>query len=198
MALFKKIIAAATFVALSITAIVPTALAQGTMIIVIDQARIMRDSAGGQDIARKLAAIGQTMQSELEGEAGALQTEGQALETRRANLTPEALQADTELQSQFQSFLAKRQAFQRKQQVRAQELQQTEQTAWAEFFQALEPVLEQVVTERGAQLMIDRSSITFAAPELDATDLAITKIDALKPTVNVTRARLPAQPAAAQ
>lgn len=172
----------------------PDASAQGTNTIVIDRNRIMRDSTGGQDIANKLNAIGTTIQTELETEAAALDTEGKALETRTANLTNEAIQADAALLAQVQSFARKRQFFQQKQQIRARELQQTEQNAWSEFFSKLGPVVEEVANERNAQLVLERGSIYFSSPALDATDTVISKMNVVSPTVVVTRARLQAPP----
>lgn len=193
---FKTFIFAVSLVVASLTFPTQSAQAQGANIVVIDQARILRESAGGQDIQRKLQAIGQTIQAELQAEQSALGTEGRALEGRLANKSEEAIRADTGLVSQMQSFQRKQQAFVQKSQVRQQELAQTEQNAIAEFYGALEPVLEQVLAERGGNLMLERSSVLIAQPALDATDLAISKINATKPTVTVSRVRLPTQPAA--
>lgn len=193
---FKTFLIAACLAFASFASPTPSADAQGATIVVIDQARILRESAGGQDLQRKLQAINQTIQSELAAEQSALETEGRALEGRTANKSPEVIRADTALVSQMQSFNRKRQALAQKSQVRAQELQQTEQNAIAEFYTALEPVLEQVMAERGGDIMMERSTMLMATPALDATDLAISKINATKPTVTVSRVRLPTQPTA--
>ena len=192
---FKTFIIAASLVFASLAYPTPSADAQGATIVVIDQARILRESAGGQDLQRKLQAINQTIQSELQSEQSALETEGRALQSSTANKSAEVIRADTALVSQMQSFERKRQSLAQKSQIRAQELQQTEQNAITEFYTALEPVLEQVMAERGGDIMLERSSILFAGPALDATDLAISKINATKPTVTVSRVRLPTQPA---
>ena len=192
---FKTLVFAVSLVVASLTFPTQSAEAQGANIVVIDQARILRESAGGQDIQRKLQAIGQTIQSELQAEQSALETEGRALEGRLANKSEEAIRADTGLVSQMQSFQRKQQAFVQKSQIRQQELAQTEQNAIAEFYSALEPVLEQVLAERGGNLMVERSSVLIAQPALDATTLAISKINAAKPSVTVSRVRLPTQPA---
>lgn len=192
---FKTLVFAVSLVVASLTFPTQSAEAQGANIVVIDQARILRESAGGQDIQRKLQAIGQTIQSELQAEQSALETEGRALEGRLANKSEEAIRADTGLVSQMQSFQRKQQAFVQKSQIRQQELAQTEQNAIAEFYSALEPVLEQVLAERGGNLMVERSSVLIAQPSLDATTLAISKINASKPSVTVSRVRLPTQPA---
>ena len=192
---FKTLVFAVSLVVASLTFPTQSAEAQGANIVVIDQARILRESAGGQDIQRKLQAISQTIQSELQAEQSALETEGRALEGRLANKSEEAIRADTGLVSQMQSFQRKQQAFVQKSQIRQQELAQTEQNAIAEFYSALEPVLEQVLAERGGNLMVERSSVLIAQPALDATTLAISKINASKPSVTVSRVRLPTQPA---
>lgn len=192
---FKTLVFAVSLVVASLTFPTQSAEAQGANIVVIDQARILRESAGGQDIQRKLQAISQTIQSELQAEQSALETEGRALEGRLANKSEEAIRADTGLVSQMQSFQRKQQAFVQKGQIRQQELAQTEQNAIAEFYSALEPVLEQVLAERGGNLMVERSSVLIAQPSLDATTLAISKINASKPSVTVSRVRLPTQPA---
>ena len=192
---FKTLVFAVSLVVASLTFPTQSAQAQGANIVVIDQARILRESAGGQDIQRKLQAISQTIQSELQAEQSALETEGRALEGRLANKSEEAIRADTGLVSQMQSFQRKQQAFVQKGQIRQQELAQTEQNAIAEFYSALEPVLEQVLAERGGNLMVERSSVLIAQPALDATTLAISKINASKPSVTVSRVRLPTQPA---
>ena len=192
---FKTLVFAVSLVVASLTFPTQSAEAQGANIVVIDQARILRESAGGQDIQRKLQAISQTIQSELQAEQSALETEGRALEGRLANKSEEAIRGDTALVSQMQSFQRKQQSFVQKSQIRQQELAQTEQNAIAEFYSALEPVLEQVLAERGGNLMVERSSVLIAQPALDATTLAISKINASKPSVTVSRVRLPTQPA---
>ena len=186
------------FIALALTASSITlfpmqaAVAQGANIVTFDQARVMRDTTGGKDITRKVQAIGNSMKTELETEGRALDTEGRSLETRTANLTREALAADTGLRTQLESFSRKRQSFQQKGQIRQAELQQTEQTAWAEFFKAMQPVVQEVANERGAQIILERTSTAYSAPNLDATDLIISKMNARSPSFTVTRARIQA------
>ena len=193
---FKTFLIAASLVFASLALPIHDADAQGSTIITVDENRVLRESAGGQDIQRKLQAIGQTVQSEIQSEQAALETEGRALEGRLANKSEEAIRADTALVSQMQSFQRKQQAFVQKRQIRQQELVQTEQNALTEFNTALAPVLEQVLAERGADVMMARSGLIAVNPALDATDLVISKINAVKPSVTVSRVRLPTQPAA--
>ncbi|MEL6473770.1 MAG: OmpH family outer membrane protein [Pseudomonadota bacterium] len=172
------------------------ALAQGTKIVVIDQARIMRDSKAGNDIRTKVTNIENQMKSELQPTATQLETQGKALQAKTANMTPEAQQADTALRTEFQAFLQKRQQYEQDRGIRAQELALTERKAWNTFFQSLQPVLQEVVNENGADIMMDRSEVVFSSPSVDVTGSVISKLDAKTPTVAVTRERMPQQQAA--
>ena len=55
-------------------------------------------------------------------------------------------------------------------------------------------MLQEVVTETGAQVMMDRSDLIFADPAIDSTALVISKLDARSPTMVVTRQTAPTQP----
>lgn len=175
----------------TVTAIAPVAAAQGTTTVVIDQARILRDSKAGKDVLTKLAGIESAMERELQPVADALNTEGQAIEAKTKDMTPEAMRADAALKTQVTAYATKAQNFNRDRQIAAQELQLTERKAWSDFYVGLRPVLQEVVTERGAQLMLDRSEVTYADPAIDATAAVISKLDIAMPTVNVVRQKLP-------
>lgn len=175
----------------TVTAVAPVAAAQGTTTVVIDQARILRDSKAGKDVLTKLAGIESAMERELQPVADALNTEGQAIEAKTKDMTPEAMRADAALKTQVTAYATKAQNFNRDRQIAAQELQLTERKAWSDFYVGLRPVLQEVVTERGAQLMLDRSEVTYADPAIDATAAVISKLDIAMPTVNVVRQKLP-------
>lgn len=173
-------------------AFAPNAAGQGVNIITYDQARIMQETTGGKDISQKVSAIGNSMKTELESEGRALDTESKSLETRTANLTREALAADTNLRTQLEAFGRKRAAFQQKSQIRQAELQRTDQAAWGEFFKELQPAIAEVAAERNAQLVIERSQASFVSPNLDVTSILISKMNSRKPSFTVTRARIQA------
>ncbi|MEM7662982.1 MAG: OmpH family outer membrane protein [Pseudomonadota bacterium] len=196
MAPLRMLIAALSLTFIALSALPFEASAQGTKIIVVNQSRIVGESAAGQDIQRKLQAIGQTMQSELSSEGSALETEGNALQSRTANMTQEAIAANPELMSLVQSFAQKQQALIVKEQRIRQELALTEQNAISQLNTFLQPVLEQVFDEQGADIMMNRATVVAAGPNVDVTDDVIAKLNAAATTINVTRARLPEQQAA--
>ncbi|MBR9834843.1 MAG: OmpH family outer membrane protein, partial [Alphaproteobacteria bacterium] len=90
----KSILAAVALGTSTVAIAAPVATAQGTTVVVIDQAKIMRDSKAGKDIQTKLEAIEGAMERELQPTADQLNAEGQAIEAKTANMTPEAMRAD--------------------------------------------------------------------------------------------------------
>ncbi|MEM5517477.1 OmpH family outer membrane protein [Henriciella sp. AS95] len=194
MKLFKAAMASLAMLVSGAAVTAPVAVAQGTNVIVIDQAKIMRDSAGGKDIISKVNGIETTMQNELKPTAESIAAEGQALEAKTANMTMEAISADAALRAEVEAYARKAQDFNRKRQIAAAELQATERKAWGDFFTAMQPVLQEVVTEKGADVMLDRSDAVWAGASVDATDLVISKMNAKLPTVNVVRQKMPTQP----
>ena len=193
MKLFNAALASAAVLFSTAIVAAPDAAAQNSEVVVFDQARIMRDSAGGQDIIRKVGQIETTIQSELTPEANALQQQGESLEARTANMSMEAIGADEALRTEVEAYAQRAQQFNRNRQIAGAELQATERAAWARFYQALEPVLEQVVTETGANVMLDASQAVWSSESVDVTQSVITKIDAAMPTVEVTRQTLTAE-----
>jgi len=182
--------------ALSLTAAsltVPAALAQGTKVIVIDSAKIIRDSKAGLDIRAKLKTLGESMSAELKPEADQLASELKTLEANIKAVAPEARANDAGLKAQVQTYAAKEAPFNRKRQIMAQELNLTRQKAWTDFRLALNPVLQQVVTEQSADLMIDRANAVYAGAAIDVTDSIIAKLDAATPTITVQRQKIPVQ-----
>lgn len=176
------------------TVAAPVAAAQGTKVVVIDQNRIMRESAGGQDIMTKVQAIEQSIASELKPTQDSLASEGKALEAKTANMTMDAVAADEALRTEVEAYARKAQEFNRRRQIASAELQATERKAWGEFFTAMQPVLQEVVTETGADIMLDRSDAVWASDGVDATGSVIQKMNAKLPTVNVVRQKMPTQP----
>ena len=191
----KPMLAAFAFSLGTVAVAAPLASAQGTTVIVIDQAKIMRDSKAGKDIQTKMQSIGTQIERELKPTADQLNTESKSIEAVTKNMTPQAMRADAALKTRVEAYARKAQDFNRKRQVAASELQLTERKAWSDFYTALRPVLQEVVSEKGAQIMIDRADAVYANPSIDSTALVISKMDAKTPTISVVRQKLPTQPA---
>ncbi|MCI4646320.1 MAG: OmpH family outer membrane protein [Hyphomonadaceae bacterium] len=184
---------AVTVLVIASFALAAPALAQGTKIVVVDQTRVLTESAAGQDIATKIQTIQEQMQRELEPSANSLEELGETIQARTANMTPEALQADTELQAQARDYQTRLRTLSQESDRRATELAITERKAQIAFAEALKPVLEEVMAEKGAEIMLAATDVMIALPSVNVTDEVISKLNSSTPTIAVTRERLPAQ-----
>ncbi len=167
--------------------------AQTTTVVVIDDARILSESRAGQDIQAKLRNIETQINNELDPTRRSLQTDEEAIQSRVQGKTPEQVAADEALMTQLQGFERKRNEFAQQRAQVSQEFALTERKALFDFNAALEPVIMEVVSERNAQLVLQKSQVVFSSDAIDVTQLVISKLDARTPTINVTRQRAPAQ-----
>jgi outer membrane protein len=174
---------------------VPAASAQGTTVVMIDEARLLTESKAGKDIQTKLTSLETQMKNELEPTRATLETDGKALQTKVEGKTREAVAADAALVTQLTAYQNRANDFAQKRQIVSQEFQLTERKALIDFNRAIEPALMEVVNEKKAQIVMSKGQVIFSADTVDVTALVISKLDAKTPTIAVTRQRVPAQPA---
>ena len=192
----KSLFAALALSLSALTVIAPVAVAQGSVVVTIDEARIIRDSLAGKDIQTKLNAIETQMKAELEPDRASLEADATSLNGKLQGKTREQVAADATLIGELQAYEQQANAFARKRAIVSQEYQLTERQALFDFNKALEPVLTQVIAEKNAEVVLSRSVAVYAGDSVDATPSIISKLDAATPTINVVRKKMPEQPAA--
>ena len=175
---------------------VPPALAQGKpapapqgapmpKILVIDRQALLRQSKVGQSIALQVQAMTKAAETELKGENESLRREGAALQQQVAILAP-----DVKAQK-IRAFEAKQASFQQKVQLRQNQIRYGVAMAQRQVEAVAGPIVQGLMMERGANLMIDRQAIVIGAPGLDVTPVAIQRLDQKLPTVKVQLATPP-------
>lgn len=168
----------------------PPALAQGAKaatqaapapkILVIDRAAILRASKVGRSIVQQVNAYTKSAESDFKGESDALRKEGQQLQQQVAILAPDVKA------KRIQSFEAKQQAFQKKVEDRQGKIQGGVLKARQQVEAALGPILQGIMAERGANLLLDRNAVVLGTVDVDITQTAIQRLDQKMPTVKVT------------
>lgn len=194
MSLIKSFLIALAMTFSAATVMAPIAAAQGTTVVVIDQRKILADSLAGKDIANKLKNISDQVNRELKPTGDSLNSEGKTLQSRLNGKTEQQVAADTALVNSLQSFQRKSNEFARKRQIAAAEMEMTQRKALADFANALRPVILEVVREKNAKIVLDRSQTQYVDPTFDSTSLVISKLDAKTKTISVTRQKLPIAP----
>jgi outer membrane protein len=160
-------------------------------IVVIDKSAIMQASKVGQDVARQVQSLANQAKSDLTAQGRALQTEGRSLQQQVAILSPD-LKA-----KRVAAFEAKQRALQGAAQKKDEQLKAAFYQARQAMEQALGPIVQDVVKQRGANIVVDKQAVVFAtANGFDITQEVIAQLDAKMPTYKVNlNAPPPPQPA---
>ena len=168
---------------------------QGTpmpKILVIDRAAILRGSAVGQSIMKQVQQLTLSAENGLKARDQALRAEGAQLQQQLAILAP-AVKA-----AKIKAFEAKQAALQGEVQKQQGLIQGGVLKARQQVEVALGPILQKIMQERGANLLLDRNAVVLGTVDVDVTGVAIARLNQSLPTVKVTLQPLPAGAAPAQ
>jgi outer membrane protein len=196
MKLRKLALAAAVFVGLSNMA--GAAFAQ-QKIFVINEAKIRADSKVGKEMAVALGGIrNQGIEKlGLKGLSDEIKTESDALRPQAQSLTPEAINANPTLKGRVDALNKKANELQQKQDYLNANLSQEGQALNAMFAQVLEPVVQQVAKQQGADLVLSYSSTWYVKDAIDISSKVVARLDATVPSLKAMQDAIKAsQPAA--
>lgn len=169
--------------ALIVLSIATPALAQppAPKIVVLDRAALLQFSKAGQEISKQLQTLSTQTRNNFEAQQKSLASEGDKLRQEIAILGPEARK---QREDAFQAKVRNAQAAAERRQT---QLQQAAAQAQETIAKALEPIVNEIVKARGANMVVDKSAVIFANNSaFDITPDAIARLDAQLPTVKVT------------
>ena len=154
--------------------LVPLADAQVVQspILTIDSERLYRDSAFGQRVLREIEARTRALTEENQKLEAELEAEEQALTEQRDSLTPEEFRALAD------AFDARVQSIRRERDARNQENIELLDENQERFLRAALPVLEAIMRDVGAAVVLEVRSVFVSANAIDITDRAIAEINA--------------------
>jgi outer membrane protein len=154
-------------------------------VLMVDLRRVMATSKAGQDIARQVADLKKKAQADLSSEGQGLQREKAALEQQAAILAPDVKARKA------RDFEARVAAFQKKLQQRGGLIQGGVIKAQQQIEQALGPILQGIMQERRATVLLDRSAVLLAPNAIDVTADVVRRMDTRLPAVTVELTPLP-------
>lgn len=140
-------------------------------ILTVDSERLFAQSQFGQRIAREIEAETAVLSAENRRIEAELTAEERDLTERRAEMAPEAFRALAD------AFDAKVRDIRRTQDAKARDLTRRGEADRVAFLQVAVPVLEQLMREAGASVILERASVFLSANATDVTDIAIEMID---------------------
>jgi Skp family chaperone for outer membrane proteins len=175
------------------TAAKPTPAARA-VILFLDRGAVFRQSAVGADMYKQVEALAKKMETDLAPENKKLQTDVQQLQSQAALLSAEVRQ------QKVKELEGRRQAFQKKVQDRQAAIQTGLANSRTQVEKALGTILEKLMTERGANVLLDRGLVVLGATGLDVTGTVIQRLNTALPKVTVTPVapKAVAKPAAAK
>ncbi|TRO96109.1 OmpH family outer membrane protein [Glycocaulis profundi] len=160
-------------------------------VLVMNEERILRDSQVGQHVAAQMEVIGNEIQQELDAASGPLEAENERLSQETAALSQEAIQQRPDLIQQIQQLQQQAQEFEQLRRIRSQELMATQRQAMQPVLETLQTVLQEVVNERNASVLLDRSQVVYARDTVDVSQAVIERLDQRIQTTPVNRVRAP-------
>jgi outer membrane protein len=150
-------------------------------------------STVGKYVQTRLQQIATQVEAELKAEQTAIQNEAKTLEGQRATLDQNTFE------TRAAALQVKANAYQRKEQQRARELQATQQKALGRVYQELTPIVSAVYQQNKCSLLINRESVVLSNPAMDISQPVVTALNAKITQFTFDRERLDqaAAPAAA-
>jgi outer membrane protein len=166
----------------------PAPAGSGLRILVLNRDAILQGSKVGQDIIRQVNGYTQQARAQFQGQEQALQNEGRALQQQVAILSPAAKK------QKIGAFEAKERGLQQQVQVRQNQIQGGVFQARQQVEKALGPILQGIMQERGAALLLDRQIVLLSTVDVDITGVAIQRLNQRLPTMKVNLVSMPTQP----
>ncbi|MDX2484175.1 MAG: OmpH family outer membrane protein [Pseudodonghicola sp.] len=141
-------------------------------ILTIETDRMFSDSAFGRRTANEIEAESAVLAAENRRIEADLMAEEKDLTVRRAEIEPDSFRTLAD------AFDEKVQSIRKAQDAKARALNQRADKARVEFLNTARPVLEALMRESGAGVILERKNVFLSANATDITDLAISRIDA--------------------
>jgi outer membrane protein len=162
----------------------PAGRATAPRIVFFDRDSALQMSRAGKSMIDQARQLRANVQRELQGEVTRLQADARAFQQQSAVL---AAGVKAARQRELQNRQA---ALERKAQQRTEQIQAGFRKALEQFSTAMQPILKDLMTERGAQIMMDRTVVLMAPAisEFDITRAAVQRIDAKIQRIPVTLA----------
>jgi Skp family chaperone for outer membrane proteins len=146
---------------------------------VIDRGIVLRNSKVGQDIVRQINAYTVQAETDLKGQGAALQRDGKAFQQQAAILS-----ADLK-NKKLRELEARRASLQTLVQKKQSLIQGGFIKARSTIELALKPILQGIMAERGANLMLDRNAVVLGTVDVDITEQTIQRLNQKMPTLKV-------------
>jgi Skp family chaperone for outer membrane proteins len=163
------------------------------VVAVVDLEKVQGNCTACKSAAAALTSQANAIKAREAALTTPLQTEGKAIQTA-IDALPQGQQPDAALQARMKAFDTRRQAGVTELSNRTQQFQRN-QTYVARQIQAkLNPIYQQVMQRRGANVLVEIGTTLGTSASLDVTNDVLAALNAQLPSVQTTAPAAPAQP----
>jgi Skp family chaperone for outer membrane proteins len=194
------LIAAAAAAAASAFVVPAFSQAQGgASVAVINSDRLLIQSDLGKDLAKKVGDIAKQMQAEVTPDTQRLRSQQQALQTalqqrQQQGQTAQQVRADPQIRQQVEAIETADRDLNAKVNVLAEDLAYTREKSFQDFLQVVDPVLDEVMTQKGITLVLQSSAVAKGRAQVDITQDVMTLLNQRARTMNIVRLKAPPPP----
>lgn len=140
-------------------------------VLIIDPERLFEESAFGRQTITEFEALGAALASENRRIEDALSQEERELTDLRPTISP------TEFRTLADDFDAKVQETRRTQDAKGRDLNANLEKRRVVFLNSAVPVLEQLMREAGAAVVLEQRSVFISSNAIDITEIAIERLN---------------------
>ena len=176
--------------ALAIPAAAPAQRLGPAVVAVVDTDRISRECTACRAAATQLQNQGNTLRTRAQALQQQLQTQGAPIQQAVTALN--GRQPDAALQGRITAYQTAQNNAQQELARSEQNIRSTQAHVQQQIGTRLQPIINTVMTARGANVAVDRGATLAAAPALDITNEVLAQLNQQLPSVSVTP--LPQQP----
>ena len=186
----KLMIGAAVALTLAVPAAAPAQRAPNAQIVVVDTDRIYRECTACRAAQTQLQTLGTQFQQRAQALGQPIETEfqsiQQAAQAARGQTGAARTTAEQQLQQRAQRLEAQRTTAQQELARMEQNIRSTQAHVVQQINVRLNPIINQVMTQRGANLALDVNATLAHAAALNVTDAVLAALNQQLPSVNVT------------
>lgn len=166
-----------------------------TKVLVVDSNKVVTESEVGKHVKRQVETIGNSMTSELKAQASPLKSNNASLEAELKGKSQaeqmKIMQSRPDLQKKYTDMLSTEQKVVQEAKVKKYELGMTETKAKIQIAKKVQEIIEAIARERGAELVLDKSTIIYGGPSVDITDAVLSRLNSQMTRISVVRERVP-------
>ena len=180
----KNRIAAALIAASALAAPAVAQRAPAAVVIVVDTARVYRDCNACKTAQTQLTSQVNALRTRQQTLEGQLRPEGQAIQTAVTALAGK--QPDTALQNRIKAFQQRQEQANQELSRSQQNIQSIQANVVRQINERLQPIINQVMTQKGANIAVDQEATLGHAQAVNVTNDVLAALNTALPSVSLT------------